>query len=415
MKLAVNTAKLLRNVPLPDEIAVVHDAAVVIDLGSGTVKVGFSGDDAPRYIEPTIEGKPIKGEKKSNSKDLRDSYVGSQAYKLRDKLDINYPIKKGLVTDWGDPLSLKDRTEGPIEKLINHCYEDLLKTNLQDPNQPLLLSETVSTELTPAKENREKLAEILFEGLGIPSLYISQSPVLSLYSSGRTTGTVIEMGYETCHTAPIFEGFPLYHSMLQLDFGGNDLTTMVLNMLTEQGTRFDACHERFIAQYIKETMCQAAEDREVYEQYVTDKEDDRIESLPDGTRVRLSSKRWNVVEALFQPSLLPGADDQQRGIHKLAIDSIHKCDSDISASLLQNVVLSGGTSMIRHLPERVEAELAALAPSERIKVHASTERSHATWIGGSILASLPTFQDLWVTKADYEEYGQNHPVCKVFF
>ena len=408
MKLAVNTAKLLRNVPLPDEIVTVHDAAVVVDLGSGSIKVGFSGDDAPRQTVPCIEGKVVKGEKKGINKDMKDTYVCSEAYKQREKLQLSSPIIKGLVQEWGDPLGVKDRNEGSIERIFNHIYDDLLKTNIQDPNQPLLLSEPVLTDLTSAKENREKITEILFESLGIPSLYISQAPVLSLYSSGRTTGMVIEMGYGTCHTAPIFEGFPLFHSILQLDFGGVELTDLVIKMLGDQGTRFPKCHERFIGSYIKETLCQIAEDRESYEQVVADKEDEKSLVLPDGVKVRLDSRRWDVAESLFNPSLLSGQEDQ-RGIHHLALESVRKCDTDIAPSLFQNVILSGGTSMTSGLPDRLETEMLELTPTEKVKVHASTERSQATWIGGSILASLPTFQDLWVTKADYDEYGQQHP------
>eukprot|EP01060_Flectonema_neradi_P008994 TRINITY_DN16437_c0_g1_i3.p1 TRINITY_DN16437_c0_g1~~TRINITY_DN16437_c0_g1_i3.p1 ORF type:complete len:421 (+),score=84.82 TRINITY_DN16437_c0_g1_i3:68-1330(+) len=408
MKLAVNTAKLLRNVPLPDEIVTVHDAAVVVDLGSGSIKVGFSGDDAPRQTVPCIEGKPVKGEKKGINKDMKDTYVCSHAYKLREKLQITSPIKKGLVQEWGDPLGVKERSESSIERIFSYIYDDLLKTNIQDPNQPLLLSEPVLTDLTSAKENREKITEILFESLGIPSLYISQAPVLSLYSSGRTTGMVVEMGYGTCHTAPIFEGFPLFHSILQLDFGGMELTDMVVKMLADQGTKFPKCHERFIGSYIKETLCQIAEDRESYEQAVADKEDVKSLTLPDGVKVQLDSRRWDVAESLFNPGLLPGQEDQ-RGIHHLALESVRKCDTDIAPSLFQNVILSGGTSMTAGLPDRLETEMLELTPTEKIKVHASTERSQATWIGGSILASLPTFQDLWVTRADYDEYGQQHP------
>eukprot|EP01063_Lacrimia_lanifica_P015209 TRINITY_DN22022_c0_g1_i1.p1 TRINITY_DN22022_c0_g1~~TRINITY_DN22022_c0_g1_i1.p1 ORF type:complete len:424 (+),score=164.38 TRINITY_DN22022_c0_g1_i1:142-1413(+) len=411
MKLAVNTAKLLRNVPLPDEIATVHDAAVVVDLGSGKIKAGFSGDDAPRCVVPCIEGKPPKADKKpKDAKDGKESFVCSQAYKMRERLDISYPIRRGLVQDWGDDWKqgLKDRTEGPIEKIFTHIYEDVLKTSLTDPNQPLLLSETPLTDISPMQENREKLCEILFESLGIPALYVAQSPVLSLYSYGRTTGMVTEIGFESATTAPIFEGCLLFHSMLQLNFGGMQLTDQVSKMLAENGTRFDKCHERFIAEYVKETLCQVSEDRELYEQSVADKEDEKSLTLPDGTRVRLDSRRWCVGESLFEPSLLPGIDPG-KGIHQLALESVKKCDTDIAPTLFQNVVLSGGTSMTRGLPTRIETELCALAPSERIKVHASTERSQACWIGGSILASLPTFQDLWITKADYDEYGSQHP------
>eukprot|EP00659_Diplonema_papillatum_P004696 gene4696-7209_t len=419
MKLAVNTAKLLRNVPLPDEIGTVHDAAVVIDLGSGTVKAGFSGGDAPRYVVPCIEGRPKKGSQQAQRKDLsstttgkdmKESYVCSEAYKLRETLDLSWPVQRGLVTDWGDPLANRDRSESALEKIFTHVYEDLLKTSPQDPTQPLLLSEAALTDLTPAKENREKMCELLFESIGVPSLYISQSPSLALFSAGRTTGTVVELGFGMCHTSPVFEGFPLFHSILGLDFGGFDLTSVVVNMLQESGVRFAPCHERFIGDFVKETMCAVAEDRETYDMAVANKDDTVSQVLPDGTQIALGPRRWSVAESLFDPSLLPSFEgDANKGIHMLTFNSIRKCDTDIAPTLFQNVVLAGGTSMLRGVPDRLDAELSELAPNEKVKVYAATERLHATWIGGSILASLPTFQDLWVTRADYDEFGQSHP------
>lgn len=410
MKLAVNTAKLLRNVPLPDEIQVVHDSAVVIDLGSGNIKAGFSGDDAPRATVPCITGTLQGGMKRMPEKEMRDSYVCSQAYRLRDKLDITHPISKGLVRPeaWGDPIDMRDRNKGAIEHIFEHIYETLLKTDPREASQPLLLSEAALTDLTPATKNREDMCEILFESVGIPSLYVSQAPVLSLYSSGRTTGMVIEAGYGTCHTAPIFEGFPLFHSILQLDYAGQELTDMVIKQVAEStgknSTGFEKCHEKYVCEYLKETLCQVAEDQHAYEQCVNAQDDGVETKLPDGTRVRLDGKRWSVAEALFDPRLLDRGETS-KGIHAIAHESVKKCDLDIAPILWQNCVLAGGSTMFRGLPERVQHELSEMVPSEKVKVYAATERKQAAWIGGSILASLPTFQDMWVKKEEYDEYG----------
>eukprot|EP01065_Artemidia_motanka_P036017 TRINITY_DN4391_c0_g1_i1.p1 TRINITY_DN4391_c0_g1~~TRINITY_DN4391_c0_g1_i1.p1 ORF type:complete len:424 (+),score=152.07 TRINITY_DN4391_c0_g1_i1:160-1431(+) len=411
MKLAVNTAKLLRNVPLPDEIQVVHDAAVVIDLGSGTIKVGFSGDDAPRHTVPCIEGTLHAGAaKRVQDKEMRDTDVCAMAYKRRDQLDIGYPIKKGLVQPeaWGDPLhDTKDRSKGAIERIFEHVYEHLLKTDPREQNQPLLLTEPALTDLTPAMKNREMMCEILFESVGIPSLYVAQTPVLSLYSSGRTTGMVIEAGFGLCHTAPIFEGYPLFHSILQLDFAGQELTDMVVKQLADQGCRFEKCHEKFIAEYLKETLCQVAEDRHAFEQS-SSAQDDVETKLPDGTKVRLDGKRWSVAESLFDAQQLEKGDTT-KGLHHLAHESVRKCDPDIGPTLYQNVCLAGGSSMFQGMPDRMHHELTEMVPSEKVKIFAATERKQAAWIGGSILASLPTFQDMWIKKEDYEEYGSHNP------
>merc|ERR1711872_110889 len=41
----------------------------------------------------------------------------------------------------------------------------------------------------------------------------------------------------------------------------------------------------------------------------------------------------------------------------------------------------------------------------KIKIIAPPERKYSVWIGGSILASLSTFQQMWISKQEYDECG----------
>jgi actin-related protein len=83
-----------------------------------------------------------------------------------------------------------------------------------------------------------------------------------------------------------------------------------------------------------------------------------------------------------------------------------KCDMDIRKDLFANIVLSGGTTCYAGLPERLAKELIALAPpSIKVKIIAPPERKHSVWIGGSILASLSTFQSSWIDKSEYAASG----------
>lgn len=87
-------------------------------------------------------------------------------------------------------------------------------------------------------------------------------------------------------------------------------------------------------------------------------------------------------------------------------DSIQICDLDIRRELLGNVVLSGGSTMFPGIADRMQKELTALAPtSVKTKIVAPPERKYSVWIGGSILASLSTFQNLWISKQEYDESG----------
>lgn len=91
-----------------------------------------------------------------------------------------------------------------------------------------------------------------------------------------------------------------------------------------------------------------------------------------------------------------------------------KCDIDIRKDLYTNIVLSGGTTMYPGIADRMHKEIANLAPnSMKVKIIAPPERKYSVWIGGSILASLSTFQNMWISKQEYDESGPSivHRKC----
>merc|ERR1711972_311990 len=94
------------------------------------------------------------------------------------------------------------------------------------------------------------------------------------------------------------------------------------------------------------------------------------------------------------------------GIHDLTFESIRKCDADIRNDLYSNVMLSGGSTMFAGIGERMTKELTALAPSTmKIKVVAPPDRKYSAFIGGCILSSVATFQQMWISKGEYDESG----------
>merc|ERR1712181_14887 len=79
---------------------------------------------------------------------------------------------------------------------------------------------------------------------------------------------------------------------------------------------------------------------------------------------------------------------------------------DIRKDLYANSVLSGGTTMYPGIADRMQKKITTLAPSTmKIKTIAPPEREYSVWIGGSILASLSTFQQMWISKQEYDESG----------
>lgn len=319
--------------------------------------------------------------------------------------------------------------------------EEILIENLHlDPkDHPIIFSEPSLHN----KENRIKLTEIMLEKYNLPAMFICKSAVLSSFSCGRSTCLIFDSGHSTTYAVPVHDGYALQKALLKVDIAGNYITNELLKIVEHNKNTPVVPHykfnkvkvdEQFMTEYYNPTTIKDDPSYEAFwkREIVRDAKESCLSvnedainlnmfnsnlnqnfnfssqqyELPDGKVVDLSEERVTLLERLFNPIReFPGFN----GYHQMISDSINKGDLDIKKEMFSNIFVCGGNSLFPNLPERIQKQLYNTT-SQSIKVKVIThpspaERKFSSWIGGSILSSLGTFHQLWLSKQEYDEHG----------
>lgn len=354
--------------------------AVVIDSGEASIKFGLAGDEFIKAAVPSLvvrpRGRPgdlILGV------DAASAALGSGA--------IESPINRGLVKSWDD-----------LERLWQHAF---VQCGVQPRSSPLLLADEPLSSL----RSRRQAAEIVFEKLGCPALHFVRQPVLALYAIGSMTGVVLDCGEGVTHASAVVDGFAAVGATVRSEIGGRDVTAQLLRRLQRAGHSLSPASARSTLQTLKETHCRVAataKDLEE-EQRAAHASMPAVCRLPDGGAIQLGPERTCAPEVLFSPA---ATGRECKAVHDTVLLAVGASDMNTRRALLANVNIVGGSSLLPGFCERTLHELRRGTPQDvRICLQAPPTRQYSSWVGGSIFASLATFDAVAVKKAEYQEKG----------
>ena len=441
---------------------------MVLDPGYCHTRAGFAGEDVPKSVLPSFYGRITSRDPPTDlfgdealypradlevlnymNKDstVEDWDVATKIWEhmLVKRLQPDRPTapsKNGLNDD------PKDDEDGSGDVAMDdaEAQEKALQEN------PLLMTEAPWN--TP--KAREKALEIIMENWGCPAFWLSKTPVLAAFAAGKATALVIDVGGANTTVTAVHDGMVLKRSVTRSPIGGLWLSAQVRSLWESSEPRVDAVPTFLVEnkkpvdagapadfklrQYpfaVSPTFRAFEEERVITEfkesvvevwkgpgklatpgnlDYVAS-QPGRVFEMPDGSNQMWREQRLRVAEGLFdEAAALPVAGDEwaARGkattVLELVKTSLAAVDVDMRGNLLGNVVVTGSTSLLNGFNDRLNLELTNAYPGVRIKLHAAgltSERRFGAWIGGSILASLGTFHQMWISRKEYEENGVN--------
>jgi actin-related protein len=288
---------------------------IVIDSGSCYTKSGYNGENAPRSVIPTIYGQfstPNKVLTEENNK----KFIGRDCISSC-ILDVDYPIQNGKVKNWDQ-----------LEAIWEYVFTEELKIS-PDAHSVFLLESLYASD-----EDKEKAAQIMFEKFKIFNYHTEAQPIMTLYSTTKSIGLVVELGAGSMQIVPIYEGYIINNGVTCIDLGGDELTKALRNNLTQKFKKYKIHNELEYSRIIKEQLM------EISQTALTGSENLNIQKtyeLPDGNKISLGDELIKLSEGYFCPEVINFEGD---GIHQLIIKCIDSLEITFS-SASPSIVPSG--------------------------------------------------------------------------
>lgn len=402
--------------------------ALVLDMGTDTTRAGYAGDDAPKSVFSTSYGFTQRNVDSSDPPATDQQFhIGDNGPIVwRPNMEVRNPFANGngVITDFD-----------AVPQIINYALNYSLRANPEE--HPILVTEPAWNTTA----NRERMAEILFEQFRVPAFYIANNGVLNAFAAGKGTALIVDIGKNVASALPVADGFVLRKGVIQstlpMFLRVNARHVLQANEIPVDLTPYQLISQKQVVEANAPPRYTLRQDRlslttETWKAWASDREVDewvaRVAGVleqswsvnfaqtkqgmsyefPSGYHTIYDHNRFLPGEIYFNQSHL----DQSKGdlpptLPTMVRQAIENCDVDRN-QLLGNIVLTGGGSLLQGTADRLSNELIrTLGPKVKLHVPGNlVERRFSAWIGGSILASLGTFHQLWISQEEWQEHGR---------
>ncbi len=418
--------------------------AIVLDIGAHTFRGGFAGEDVPRVVESSawMTFPQNSEDVKMDSNNITSSNMRPVNYAMHmPPLDIS--LRSALSPD--SKTGIIGLNETIFESIVKHSFKNPRRTlDVDFSETPLIMTE-------PNRRGDNRFRKVCLESgletFNFPAMSMIPRASSAAFAVGKPSGLVVDLGASMTSICPVYDGFVLQQSLMEFPNIGGDLLDTILHevlkkkkinvghfrqydnvqQLSEQylhGSRLAAIRE------MKHEMCKlsstpltglAGYNNWSMTAHLTPTHSPVV--LPDGTTVDIGNISHMIPELLFDPSplsvipTLSNVANSYPGITSAIMDVLSNCDVDARKSVSSDIILTGGSSLFEGMPDRLLKALSG-GPLPKCKVTATPvaiDRIYASWLGCSILASCASFQQLWISKAQYEEEGFDRVVAKQLF
>lgn len=390
------------------------DNPVVIDLGSESIKAGYAAhvpsEHEPRIITPSLV--TINGRSNGFSEQPQASTSG-RSQRL---------IDRGHVTSFEC-----------LDSMLNYLLYEQLGWVEGEEGSVLFVE-----QLFHGKAEREQLAQLMFEGFNAMGIFLHDAAVCSLFAVGKLAGCSIDIGHGTIDVATVTEGVTNAPGAVRMSFAGEQLTELLGKLVQQQGIHLQP-HQ---LNALKIQCCRAAASADAYHKLMQNPaaavaaaaassaeqpssssapqqpQDSQEYTLPDGTKICITTEGHQVTEALFDPTLLGHSTP---GIVDCILESLNDHpDPSLKRSIVENVLISGGGACIPGIGRRILQDMQAQLPNSlaptlaQLPEYMALQSPHyIPWVGGAVMAKLVAYQSHFMIKAEYEEIGPSavHRKC----